>query len=228
MIRNVLMDLDDTILDFQKAERIALSRTLRSLGIDPAEAVLSRYHEINRGKWEQLERGELTVEQVKVQRFGRLFSEIGAGAPAEVAAERYEDLLAIGHYFIDGAEEVLQTLSKTYRLYLASNGTTKVQQSRIASAGIAKYFSGMFLSQQIGEAKPSKAFFDVCFSKIDGFQKDETVMVGDSLTSDIQGGKNAGITTIWFHPTARQEQSAVQPDYEIRTLRELPPLLARL
>lgn len=112
----------------------------------------------------------------------------------------YETFLGEGHYYIDGAEDLLKALYGRYRLYLASNGTMSVQQSRLASAGIAGLFDGIFLSEVIGADKPSKAFFAACFSQIPDFRKEETVIVGDSLTSDIQGGKNAGIGTVWYQP----------------------------
>jgi len=228
MIKNVLLDLDETVLDFHRAERIALRKTLIHLGIEPKEEILSRYHEINLSQWKLLELGKLTLPEVKVRRYQLLFEEIGAKCSAQEAAKQYESFLGIGHYFIEGAEETLGILSEQYRLYVASNGTTAVQKSRIASAGIEKYLSGIFLSEEIGHAKPAAAYFETCFSRIPDFRKEETVIVGDSLSSDIRGGKNAGISTIWFNPREEENLSDVVADHEIRKLSDLPALLKRL
>ncbi|MEQ3215710.1 HAD family hydrolase [Hominifimenecus microfluidus] len=173
MIRNVFLDLDNTLFDFTKAEHIALARTLRLLDVDPAEATLCRYSELNLEQWKLLELGKITREQVKVRRFENLFRELGTAASPEQAAALYETFLGEGHYYIDGAEDLLKALYGRYRLYLASNGTLSVQQSRLASAGIAGLFDGIFLSEVIGADKPSKEFFAACFSQIPDFRKEE-------------------------------------------------------
>lgn len=225
MIHTILFDLDDTLLDFQKAERAALVKTLIKLGVEPKEETLARYSVLNLAQWRLLEKGELTREEVKIRRYRLLFEEIGVTCSAQKAAELYEGYLGIGHYFIDGAEELLDVLSKDYSLYLVTNGTASVQEGRIESAGIAGYFKGVYISEKIGFNKPSKEFFDCCFAQIPDFRKEETVIVGDSLTSDIQGGKNAGVKTIWFNSTQSVNESSIHPDYEIMTLRELPELI---
>lgn len=228
MIKTILLDLDDTILDFHKAEGIALSATLRELGIEPTDAVLRRYIEINAMHWQRLERKELTRYEVLHGRFKMLFGEIGVDA-SEIDAQRiYEWRLGTGHYFLDGAEELLDALYGKYDLYLASNGTDIVQTRRIASAGIEKYFKELFISQRIGYDKPSIEYFNRCFEKIEGFSKDTTIIVGDSLTSDILGGKHAGIRTCWFNPHEKPGREDIVPDYEIRNLAELIPLLERI
>ena len=140
----------------------------------------------------------------------------------------YETFLGEGHYYTDGAEDLLKALYGQYRLYLASNGTMSVQQSRLASAGIAGLFDGIFLSEVIGADKPSKVFFTACFSQIPDFRKEETVIVGDSLTSDIQGGKNAGIGTVWYQPYPETQEEEIHPDAVIRKLSDLPELLRTL
>jgi 2-haloacid dehalogenase len=225
MVRNILFDLDDTLLDFHLAEKIALTKTLRHLRIEPKETILARYSELNLAQWKLLEQGELTREEVKVRRYQLLFDEIGAKCSANYATEYYETLLGIGHYFIDGAEELLKTLSNGYRLYLVSNGSATVQKGRIESADIERHFKEIFISQQIGFEKPNAGFFNYCFSRIPSFRKCETLIVGDSLSSDIKGGCNAGIATVWFNPNGANNPSDIIPDYEIRSLLDLLPLL---
>lgn len=223
MIKNILFDLDDTIFDFKRAEKIALSKTLSELGVSPNDRILSRYSEINISQWKLLEKRIITRDEVKVRRYKLLFEEFGIDLSAERTTALYEKNLAIGHYFIDGAEELLQRLYKDYRLYLVSNGATAVQKSRIASSGIEKYFQNIFISQEIGYDKPAKEFFDKCFEQIEDFSKKETIIVGDSLSSDIQGGINAGIKTVWFNPR-HLEFDKIKPDYEISSLDELNAL----
>jgi len=225
MIRNVLLDLDDTLFDFSYAERIALSKTLEHIGVMPKETILKRYSELNLKHWEMLERGEITREQVKVNRYKALFLEFAIDASPEYATNYYEDSLGKGHYFIVGAEELLKELIKQYRLYLVSNGSLSVQRGRIASSGIGKYFSKIFISQEVGFDKPSAEFFRTCFLEIPNFKKEETIIVGDSLTSDIQGGINVGIKTVWFNPKKKKNISNIIADYEINKLLELIEIL---
>ena len=227
-VNTVLFDLDNTLFDFNKAERIALSKTLLQLGIEPVDSVLDRFSQLNLAQWKLLEQGKLNRTQVKVRRFQLLFNEMGVHQEAQEAAKIYESLLGIGHFFIDGAEQLLDILSPRYDLYLVTNGTARVQRSRIQSAGLERYLKGIFISEEIGFDKPSLAYFSRCFERIPGFEKQAAVIVGDSLTSDIQGGKNAGIRTIWFHPSHECNHSNIIPDYEIHRLSELPALLQSL
>lgn len=226
MIEFLFLDLDDTILDFQKAERLALAKTLESFGLPPTDTVLARYHEINREHWERLERKELTRQQVLVGRFAALLAEMGLSAQAEQVARAYEENLSQGHYFLPGAEEALQSLSEKYKLYLASNGTARVQAGRLKSAGIIPYFQEIFVSEEMGYNKPDPAYFDACFARIPGFRKDRAMMVGDSLTSDILGGIQAGIATCWVNP--RHKTGSIRPDYEIERIVQLEALLKNL
>ena len=226
MIDLIFLDLDDTIFDFGKAEEVAIGKTLRRFGVLPTEVVVTRYSEINRLQWEKLERGELNRAQVKLRRFEILFEELGVTASAEEARCFYEEQLGIGHYFIEGAEALLESLAaRGAHLFLASNGTFAVQQGRIASAGIAKYFEKMFISEQLGAVKPQKEFFDACFAQIPGFARERAVIFGDSLTSDILGGINAGIKTCWFNPKGKPGREDIHPDGEIQHLSQFIPWL---
>ena len=228
MIKTVLLDLDDTILDFHKAEYEALKKTLTTFGVEPTEEVTSRYSAINRAQWEALERGELTREQVKYRRFALLFEELGIDVDAEEVRKYYERMLGIGHFFLEGAEQMLDDLHGKYRLFIVSNGTTAVQQGRIESAQIAPLFEEIFLSEEVGFVKPQKEFFDVCFARIKDFDPSTAIIVGDSLTSDIQGGINACIRTCWFDLRKKGNQTGIKPDYTITELDQLAPLLERI
>ena len=228
MIRNVLFDLDDTLFDFHKAEKIALTKTLVHFGIDPTEETLALYSTINATHWKRLELGEISREEVKVGRYRELYKTIGVECDPVKATAYYESMLAIGHYFMPGAPELLEELYRKYRLYIVSNGTAKVQEGRIGSSGIAKYMDGIFISQILGANKPDKQFFDICFAEIPDFSLSETVIIGDSLSSDIKGGINAGITTVWFNPKGIENDNDIKPDYTIKELSEVPGLLSQI
>ena len=227
MIEFLFLDLDDTILDFHKAERIALTKTIRDFGVEPTEEVLHRYHLINKWHWEQLELGKLTRAEVLENRFKVLFQELGREVDATACARAYERNLSVGHYFLPGAEEAVEALHKKYRLFLASNGTASVQKGRMTSANLYRFFEKVFVSQEIGYNKPSEAYFDTCFAQIPGFDRAKAIMVGDSLSSDIKGGINAGIATVWVNPE-HKDCGNVKPDYEIESLSQLEALLETL
>ena len=228
MYEFLFLDLDDTILDFQKAEHIAIRKTLAAFGADPTDAVCARYSRINKGYWERLERKELTREAVLTGRFASLFEELGITVDATECARVYERNLGIGHYFLPGAEEAVEALSKKYRLFLASNGTASVQKGRMTSDNLYRFFEKAYVSQEIGANKPSVEYFARCFAQIPGFDRSRAMIVGDSLTSDILGGQNAGIATCWVNPKHLPRRADIRVDCEIERLADLPALLERI
>lgn len=228
MIEFLFLDLDDTIFDFKAQEEVAIAKALRGAGVEPTEAVVDRYSKINRKLWMGMEKGEYTREQVLFGRFEILFEELDVQAEAKKTAVAYMDHLAEGYFFLPGAEDAVKALHKKYRLFIASNGTAKVQESRMKSADIEKYFERVFISQHIGFNKPAKEFFDYCFANIEGFDPKKAMIVGDSPSSDIHGGQNAGILTCWINPTGRAYTREVPPDYEIESLARLEGLLESL
>lgn len=221
----VLLDMDNTILDFDMAERVALGRTFTALGVVYDDETLKRYNVINVQHWEKLERGLLTRQEVLVNRFKTLFTEIGSDCDPYITQKMYETLLAEGHWFMPGAEKMLEELHDRYRLFICSNGTASVQAGRVKSAGIAPYFEKIFVSEFMGCNKPSREYYERCFAEIPGFDRHRTIMVGDSLTSDIQGGINAGIKTCWYNPKGKSLTGSAAPDYEIQELSQLSGLL---
>ena len=228
MIEYLFLDLDDTILDFHAAEAVAVSKTLRKFGVEPTAEIVERYKQINILHWKMLERGEITREQVKVGRFQALFRELGADCDALAVTQDYEKNLAIGHYFLPGAEKAVERLSKKYRLFLASNGTASVQKGRMTSANLYRFFEKVFVSEEIGHNKPEKAYFDACFAEIPDFDPEKAMIVGDSLTSDIRGGINAGIATCWVNRHGAPRDPEIPADFEIESLSQLEALLERI
>lgn len=226
-IQNFFFDLDDTLFDFHAAEHRAVSLTLTHFGIAPTEEMCALYSKLNLEQWKRLEKGEITRAEVKINRFARFFEQTGLAVIPEDAAKFYETRLSEGYFFLPGALELIQSLYGRYRLYIVTNGTARVQQGRIADAGIEKYFDGIFISELIGADKPSKAFFEACFEKIPDFHKEKTVLVGDSLSSDIRGGKNAGLFTVWYNPRHEALNGQITPDEVIYDLSEIETKFCR-
>ena len=228
MMEFLFLDLDDTILDFRQAEHTAITRTLSAFGIDPTEEITEAYRRINLRCWKELERGTLTREDLKRVRFEKLFQQFGVEADVQAVSDAYMEFLGQGHWFLPGAEEAVERLSKKYRLFLASNGTASVQKGRMTSANLYRFFEQCFVSEDLGAAKPSKAFFDAAFARIEGFDPAKAMMVGDSLSSDILGGINAGIRTCWVNTNHYPPKPEIRPDFEIPALADLEALLETL
>ena len=225
MVKTIFLDLDNTLLDFDRAEAAALSKALEQAGITPSAAVLERYHELNAQHWKMLEDGILTRDQVLTGRFAALFVELGISASVQEICDCYEHLLAQEPpRLLPGARELLEDLAPRFALYLASNGASAVQRN----ADLTRYFRGIFISEELGVDKPKREFFQMCFAAIPDFSRQTALIVGDSLTSDIRGGRNAGIRTCWYNPDRRTAPPGWEPDEEIAALAELPALLQRL
>ena len=228
MIHTVFLDLDDTLLDFHRGEATALAAALRQVGVVPTAEVLERYSAINAQQWQLLEQGLLTREEVLVRRFDLLFAELGVECSSQETRDLYEGLLRQQHDFLPGGRELLEALAPHYDLYIASNGTATVQDQRLSDAGILPYCKDIFISQRLGAVKPQKEFFDACFTRIPGFCLEEAIIIGDSLTSDIKGGLNAGLHTCWFNPYGRTAPTDIRPEYQVRALEKIPELLASI
>lgn len=225
MIRNILMDLDETILDFTKCENVAITETFKKIGIEPTSENVKRYSAINDLHWKRLERKEITRQEVLIGRFNMLFNELGVSYSGEKANEIYKKCLGNQSFFIDGALETVKELYKKYNLYIVSNGTAVVQDSRIEKAKLATYFKKIFISEKLGVNKPDARFFELCFKEMPGIKKEETVIVGDSLTSDMLGGENAGIRNIWYNPKGIKNNLGVRIWREIRSLDEIKNII---
>lgn len=229
MVKDILFDLDDTLFDFHADERTALEKTFEEMQIPLDDAVCTRYSVLNLAQWKALERGEITRDQVKLRRFELLFAELGYGMErAEKAASIYHKYLSEDFHYMEGAPQLLEELYGNYRLFLISNGTYSVQEGRLKKSGISRYFADIFISELLGAEKPNRRFFDLAFAKIPDFDPDQAVIVGDSLTSDIRGGINAGVRTIWFNPKGQPPVPEISADHELQKLKDLPELLRKL
>ena len=227
MIDTILFDLDDTLLDFTANEEISLIDTLFRFGVVPTGEIVKKYTEINRACWQRLERREWTRDEVLVRRFAALYAYLGVDADPVATQNYYEKRLSKEGTYIDGAEDLLISLKGKYRLYAVSNGTEVVQEGRISRTHIDRHLDGIFISGRVGADKPSHMFFDRVFAEIGG-ERGHTVIVGDSLTSDVLGGINAGIHTVWYNPHKKENKTCIIPDYEIGSLSDLPALIEKI
>ncbi len=229
MIHHVFLDIDDTLLDFHKGERRALTRSLQSMGLEVNDEILARYSVINLSQWKLLERGETTRARLLVHRFRILFAELGISADPEKMQATYEYELGLCHDFLPGARQLLSDLrERGYRLYVVSNGTTVVQTPRIKASGLDRYMDGIFLSEELGADKPSPVFFEKVFAAIPDFNPAHAIVLGDSLTSDVLGGIRAGIKTCWFDLQGRGLSGEIKPDYVIDRLSQFVHLLEKI
>lgn len=225
MIQFLFFDVDDTILDFAWSENHAIRRTYRELGVELTEEMYARYHTVNRQFWEQYERGDITREELLLARHHWMSEKYGLHLDPAECERRYRVNLGDGYHFMPHAMEILEWLKPRCRLFLATNGVAATQYSRLTSAGILPYFENVFISEEIGAYKPMPEYFDYCFSHIPGFRREEAAIVGDSISSDILGGQQAGIQTIWMNPEKKPGRPDIRPDYEIRDLIELKTIL---
>lgn len=228
MIEYVFLDLDDTVLDFGTTERKSIVRLLQTVGVKPTEALIHRYHVINLALWKLLERGELTRQELGTRRFDMLFQELGVAVSTPECDRLYRQFLSEGDDVLPGAAEALASLRKKYRLFAASNSSVMVQAGRLNRTGFGRYFEKVFVSEGMGASKPNPLFFEHAFAQIPDFDRSKAIMVGDSLTSDIQGGINAHLRTCWVNATGKPNTTAIRPDHEIRSITQLEALLESL
>ena len=204
----ILLDADGTLLDFSRSEREAVAMTLSEAGLPSDDGVILTYSEINDSLWKMLERGEIQKSVLFYRRFELLLERFGWQGDALAMAKRYMECLSHKGYLIDGAEELCRRLSRDHRLYIVTNGTEWIQRGRLADSGLLPYMSDVFISDLIGAPKPRAEFFTYVAEHISGFDPDRTLIVGDSLSSDMAGGIAYGIDTCWYNPKG----AAVPPE----------------
>ena len=200
----LLLDMDGTFLDFEAAERSAFLTAMTRHGYPAGEEEYACYQRINHGLWEAFERGEIDKPTLLSTRFGRLFEALGVSGDGAAFEREYQALLGEGAQLMEGAEEVLSHLAKRYALYVVTNGVERTQRNRLRLSGIDRFMTDLFISEAIGWQKPQKEFFDACFARLSEKDRSRMLIIGDSLTSDIQGGFNAGIDTCWFNPKGKK------------------------
>lgn len=221
----VLMDADETILDFKRSEQTALSQVLRAHGIAPTEHACRTYSAINRALWDAYERGEIDKAQIMERRFVQLIRVLGAHTDPVAMQREYEQALGEAAFCLPHAKEVCAKLYALCPLYLVTNGTACTQISRMRLTGLDAYFAHLFISEQIGAQKPTRAFFDAVLAHIGPIDPARVLMVGDSLYADMGGAGAMGFDTCWLNPQHAENALGVAVDHEIDSLLELPRIV---
>lgn len=223
----LLFDADGTLFDYDRAEASALERAFVQAGYPFEPDYAAVYRRINQRIWLEFEQGQVSQQRLRTKRFEQLFDSLEIQADPGTFSTQYLAYLAEGDFLIDGAEDVVRALYRRAGLMIITNGLKEVQRSRLGRSSIGRYFAGVVISEEAGAAKPDEKIFDVAFQRMAAFQrmgsprKEEVLIVGDSLTSDIKGGNNYGIDTCWFNPAQRPRDLNVGIEYEIRDLGEL-------
>jgi putative hydrolase of the HAD superfamily len=222
----IIFDADETLFDFKKSEREAFKNTMLEFDIKYDESYhLKIYQEINTVIWKEFEQGFITQEKLKVERFKRLSDNLKVSFDETNFAKSYMKYLADASFLYDDSIDLVESLNKYYKLSIVTNGLTSVQDSRIRKSIISKYFEDIVISEEILISKPSPKIFEHALKNIKHADKGKVLVVGDSLTSDIQGGINFGIDTCWYNPNKIINETSIKPTYEISNFNELKSLL---
>lgn len=222
----ILFDADNTLLNFDAAENKALAETLVNYGIEPDAETVQTYRTINEELWRQLEKGQIRREKLFGERFSRFLKAINAaGDGVEMNRCYLEQLSTHPDLMSPEVLDVLRELSEVATLAIVSNGAQKVQTRRLEESGVMNFMEDVFISEKMGCEKPNARIFDAALRALGVENREHVLMVGDSLSSDIQGGSNAGLDTCWYNPNHTENPGKVIPTYEIASLEELYPLV---
>lgn len=230
----LLWDVDGTLMDFKRAEARALSQSLEEVGIEPTEELISEYSRINISYWKRLETGELTKEEVLLGRFVEFFDKMGIKAEAEAFLMSYEEHLGHTWFIQDNSLELCKKLrAEGIRQYVVTNGWVFVQKTKLRESGFEQIMDGNFISDEFGVPKPKKAFFEACFEQIFGTKTPTSselarvLIIGDSLSSDMRGGMNAGIDRCWYRLSGETNAENIPVNYEIEDLWQIWDILKK-
>ena len=222
----LLFDADDTLFDFPKASSQAFSAMCRAHDVPDTAQVRQLYHDINRVLWDAFDRGEVTKEFVTLERFVRFFQALGLERDPAAANRDYLAALGSGVYPLPHAEEVCRLLvEQGYRLYIVTNAVASVQRSRLQGSVFAQLITDAFISEEAGASKPDRAYYDYVLSRIPGATRENVLVIGDSLATDIRGANNAQLPCCWFNPGHAPAPADLRIDYTIHDLRQLPDIV---
>lgn len=221
----LLLDVDNTLLDFEKDNEKAFQSTISSLGIECKKEIYETYSTASVKLWKKLEEKEITMETLRWERANAVIQKYEIEIEPKIFYQKMSEQLRRTGTLIQGAEEVLEKLRKQYKLAVITNGPKEEQRERLKNAGIEEMFEEIFVSGEIGYNKPDIQFFHYVFEKISPITEKEALVIGDTISSDIQGGYIAGIDTCWYNPKQEKNATTIQPTYEIKDLRQLEEIL---
>ena len=220
----LLFDLDHTLIDGHASEAAAFDYTLRRAGSEVPSYYLAPYTVINAALWAAVERGEITPNDVRSERFAQLIAATDLQADPQAMGDDFVHGMGANGDLYPGTRETLDSLAQAATVALVTNGIGEVQRARIARLDLDRFFDAIVISGEVGVAKPGSEIFDLTFEKLGDPDKAKTLMVGDSLSSDMAGGIAYGIGTCWYaaHATGSTDMPL---DHTIITLDELLPIV---
>ncbi len=221
----ILFDADGTLFDFDQAADQALKNSFKQYDIPFDPAYIPLYLSINKTVWRQYERGEIQADELKPLRFQRLFEQLGHTVDPHRFSNDYLDHLADGSMLLDGAEKLVLALHGKVRMMILTNGFARVQRPRLSRSNIQHYFEDIVISDEVGVAKPEPRIFDIAFEKMGLPPREQVLIVGDNLGSDIKGGIDYGIDTCWYNAKGQADPAGMNFTYEVSHLREIPGIL---
>lgn len=222
--RYLFFDMDNTLFDFDADEDQALSRLFADQNVPLTASLKQAYQVFNQGLWRQYEAGTLRRETLLETRFATFFKQaLGLTVDGQALSQNYLDHLALGHDLMPQSRQLLTRLAQEdVALYVTTNGVAHTQYQRLHDAKLRPYFKDIFISEELGCQKPDPNYFKAVFKQIGDIQLDQALVIGDSLTSDVQGGQNVGVATAWYNPSGLVNPSpTIKPTHEIRTLMDL-------
>lgn len=226
MIKAVFIDIDDTLLDFGKCAKYSMSESYKDFGLKFDDYMFPVFERINAGLWEQIEKGEITKNELYGKRWITVLGTFGiTHIDGNEFEEHFTRHLSESAEKVHGAEELLKYLSSKYKIYAASNGPHEQQLKRLKKAELLQYFTDVFTSELLGVQKPEVAFFDACFGKIGNINNSEAVLIGDSLHADISGGIKCNMKTIWFNKKNSGTADGIHPAYTVNSLAEIKQII---
>lgn len=223
----LLLDVDETLLDFKLAENESLKKALSRAGIEPTDDICLNYHYINDALWKALERGEVEKAQIKILRFKQLYEKYGFEGDPIHTGELYVEELSHAGQMLDGARDFLNEITDKFNIYAVTNGIQKVQEGRFEAADIGKYFKDVFISERVGYSKPDKRYFDYVIDAIPEKDISRILVIGDSPTSDIKGAQNSGLECCWFAPHGKDYMGEAMPTYIARSYDDILKIINR-
>ena len=227
MIKVILWDIDGTLLNFLAAEKNAIRTCFSQFGIgECTDEMIARYSQINKKYWKMLEAGEIDKPAVLHGRFAEFFASEGIEfSDIDALNAEYQQRLGDTIEYCDNSFELIKSLKSRVKQYAVTNGTAVAQSRKLTRSGFGELLDGVFISDSVGYEKPRKEFFDTVFAEIGSYDGGEVMIVGDSLTSDIRGGNNAGILCCWYNPEHDERPDGLRIDYEITDLNEVKNII---
>lgn len=221
----LLFDADGTLFDYQAGEEIALFKAFEAAGIPFLSGYGEVYAEVNAAFWRLFEKGQVTLADLRTDRFSQFFDRLAIKTDVQQFSYTYLHFLGQATDLIPGALETLQALSGQYRMVIITNGISQVQRSRLSLSPIKAFFEDIFISEEIGVSKPAAAYFDAVFAGIGHPPRESVLVIGDSLSSDMRGALDYGLDTCWVNLDGIQKPADMQIRYEIKKLEQLLDIL---